>query len=248
MALKTIYMLITPKFVSLAWSPLSASFSFIQITYLTSPCGCFSNISNLLCTKLNSCFFPWKPISPQIFSTSVNDTSIYLIVEIKTLIEFLFCHLPHPHTQSIHKMVDLTSVYVLYCSYYRDYPLTGTLLSILPPTNLVARVLLKHKLELFTSQLKTLRCYLYGALSDLHHSSWVAWPHMDWSLPLFSSCGLCSLQSGHLLSVGRMIQTWVMVVSGVTLSPSTISVSCGQPWSRRPRSSSCCSVRSPTVA
>lgn len=195
MALKTIYMLITPKFISLAWSPLSASFSFIQITYLTTPCGCFSNISNLICTKLNSCFLPWKPISPQVFSTSVNDTSFYLIAEIRNLIDFFILPLstpPHPvHSQNGWFTVRVHLVFFYYC----DNPFTGTLLSVLPPANIV--VLLKHKWDLFTSLLITLY-YLYSALSDLNHSSWAAWLCMAWPLPLFSSCG-CSLQSSHLV-------------------------------------------------
>ena len=58
-------------------------FHLSKFTQLANPHGCCSDVSNLICFVLNSCFSLWKPVSPQIFSVSVNDMSCYLIAEIE---------------------------------------------------------------------------------------------------------------------------------------------------------------------
>lgn len=96
MALKTIYMLITPKFISSTW--LSPQWScLIYPNYLldNSMWRFLKHLKLNIYTKLNSCFFPWKPISVQIFSISISGTPFWTIAEIEKK-RFIFLILPLP--------------------------------------------------------------------------------------------------------------------------------------------------------
>lgn len=96
-------------------SALSTPVSFIQITYLTTTHGCLSNIWNVICSKLNSCFFSWELISPWIFSISVNDTSFHIIVEVKTHDGFWFCASHTSTSNPSTKVVDIPPESVFHC-------------------------------------------------------------------------------------------------------------------------------------
>lgn len=164
MALKTIYMLITPKFIS--WARLFPQcFFFIYPNYLLGNFTCVF----LKCLKLNVLYTKLLllPMETYFSMDLLSLSKWYVILPDccnKNLIVVLFCPLQHSHIQSIHKMVDLPSEYIFYCLCYYTNSLTGTLLSLLPPINIAVRIiLLKHKLCLFTFLLKTLY-FLYIAL------------------------------------------------------------------------------------